>query len=245
MPRETESILSDDDRLLEAARRNLETNHPNPDRIGCPPPKAIRLLAVDPSLADRTLHVHLSMCSPCYRLYCECLAAERTANRWAWVPSLSGWWKPRVLAVAAATVAVIAFLIPRLITPGGETSYPLPPAPSGEVVIADLRPYAPVRGVPIAPSVPEPLQWTAWRFRLRLLLPAGTEVGEYGVKLIATGGQTKWSGNSRAEIIDHATAVTLDADFSDVRPGTYALWIEKDGVRLLRAPVNIRANRED
>ena len=241
MPRKTESILFDDDRLLKAARRNLATDHPNPDRVGCPPPETIRLLAVDPASADLTWHMHLSMCSPCYGLYCECLAAERKANRWGWLPSLSGWWKPRVLAVAAAAVAVgaIAFLIPKLIAPGGGTA---PTGPGDKVVIADLRPYAPVRGTP---AKPEPLELAARIMRLRLLLPAGSELGHYGVALLTPGGQTKWAGRSRAEIIDHTTALSLDADLSQIRPGPYTLWIEKDGVRLLRVPVTIRPNRKD
>jgi len=145
------------------------------------------------------------------------------------------------MAVAAAAVAVgaIAFLIPKLTTPGGESA---PTSPGSEVVIADLRPYAPVRGTL---AEPEPLELAARSMRLRLLLPAGSELGQYGLVLVATGGQTKWSARSQAEIIDHTTALSLDADLSQLRPGQYTLWIAKDGVRLLRVPVVIGPNRKD
>ena len=67
----------DEDELLAAARQSLSEDHPNPERRNCPPPEAIRLLALDPTRADEFLNLHLTICSPCFRLYSQYLAEVR------------------------------------------------------------------------------------------------------------------------------------------------------------------------
>jgi hypothetical protein len=73
--------FDDEDELLAAARRSLSEDHPNPERSDCPEPEAIRLLAFDPMKADCTLNLHLTMCSPCFRLYSQYLAEARDGSK--------------------------------------------------------------------------------------------------------------------------------------------------------------------
>ena len=73
--------IDDEDELLAAARRSLSEDHPNPERRDCPEPEAIRLLALDPTKADRLLHLHLTICSPCFRLYSQYLAEAREGGK--------------------------------------------------------------------------------------------------------------------------------------------------------------------
>ncbi len=73
--------LQDEDEFLAEARRCLCEDHPNPERRDCPEPEAIRLLALDPARADQVLNLHLTMCSPCFRLYSQYLAEAREGNK--------------------------------------------------------------------------------------------------------------------------------------------------------------------
>lgn len=73
--------FENEDELLAAARRSLSEDHPNPERRDCPPPEAIRLLALDPMKVDSTLNLHLTICSPCFRLYSDYLAEARHGGK--------------------------------------------------------------------------------------------------------------------------------------------------------------------
>jgi hypothetical protein len=73
--------IDKEDELLAAARRSLSEDHPNPERRNCPEPEAIRLLALDPTKADRLLNLHLTTCSPCFRLYSQYLAEARVGTK--------------------------------------------------------------------------------------------------------------------------------------------------------------------
>jgi hypothetical protein len=73
--------INEEDELLAAARQSLSEDHPNPERGDCPEPEAIRLLALDPTKADNLLHLHLTECSPCFRLYTQYLAEARDGTK--------------------------------------------------------------------------------------------------------------------------------------------------------------------
>lgn len=73
--------IDDEDELLAAARQSLSEDHPNPERSGCPEPEAIRLLALDPTKADSVLNLHLTICSPCFRLFTQYLAEAREGTK--------------------------------------------------------------------------------------------------------------------------------------------------------------------
>lgn len=55
--------------LLEASERALQQDHPNPNRIGCPPPSVIEALAAF-SEGDVTFEAeviqHVTECYPCF-----------------------------------------------------------------------------------------------------------------------------------------------------------------------------------
>ena len=65
------------DQQLEALmRKTLRYGHPNPKRIGCPPPEALERNAEDPVHADASVSRHLTHCSPCYRAYARLLRRQ-------------------------------------------------------------------------------------------------------------------------------------------------------------------------
>jgi hypothetical protein len=55
--------------FLELGRRHLAEDFPNPTRQGCPPDNVLKLLAEKPTQVDDSVLDHITMCSPCYRIY--------------------------------------------------------------------------------------------------------------------------------------------------------------------------------
>ena len=64
--------LPDDESLTEFSPRDeidavLGYGHPNPERVGCPPPETLELLARRELPIGHSGYEHLAQCSPCYR----------------------------------------------------------------------------------------------------------------------------------------------------------------------------------
>ena len=63
--------------LLEFAHSYLSEAFPNPERQGCPPDNALRILASRPTESDESISNHLTCCSPCFNAYMAHLAHAR------------------------------------------------------------------------------------------------------------------------------------------------------------------------
>jgi len=64
--------LPDDESLTDFSPRDeidavLGYGHPNPERVGCPPPETLDLLARRELPIGHSGYEHLAQCSPCYR----------------------------------------------------------------------------------------------------------------------------------------------------------------------------------
>src|ERR1700687_5502725 len=60
--------------LLDFTRSYLSEDFPNPERKGCPPDDALRVLASRPIQSDESISDHLTCCSPCFNAYMAHLA---------------------------------------------------------------------------------------------------------------------------------------------------------------------------
>src|SRR5438067_11076755 len=60
--------------LLDFTYSYLSEDFPNPERKGCPPDDALRVLASGPMLSDESISNHLTCCSPCFNAYMAHLA---------------------------------------------------------------------------------------------------------------------------------------------------------------------------
>ena len=69
--------LANDKRFLELARRHFIEDFPNPTRQGCPPNKALKELASHSGHADDYVLDHISVCSPCYKIFSDFLQRLR------------------------------------------------------------------------------------------------------------------------------------------------------------------------
>ena len=158
--------------------------NPNPTREGCPPREALISLARRQVPVGDPVGEHVSKCSPCYREMRAIQQAEgirpadeRRASR-TWWPAAAA----AVLVVAAGLAAWLAY--------GNRQPAPLRrpnrswPTPSRWRSTLDLRKYGVTRSDTPAEELP-PLVLPRAKVKLTLLLPVGSEPGEYQVKILA------------------------------------------------------------
>src|SRR5207237_10578866 len=55
--------------LLDFTHSYLSEDFPNPERKGCPPDDALRVLAFAPIKSEKSVSGHLTCCSPCFNAY--------------------------------------------------------------------------------------------------------------------------------------------------------------------------------
>src|SRR5437667_8770332 len=75
------TMAIDEEELFSFARLYLAQGFPNPERVGCPPERALRQLAQQPTEADLSITEHLACCSECFRDYQGLLAERKSAQK--------------------------------------------------------------------------------------------------------------------------------------------------------------------
>lgn len=239
--------------LLDFAGSYLAEAFPNPDRQGCPPEAALRLLAVRPKEADPSLTEHLTCCSPCFKRYTELLGELKTelsaAKRGFW-KNVATWIllsrRTVVRAVAlGAALALGAYLLviklerPKNATTGTSTAatgVPRTEPQTGPIFsefILDLSKLSPARGSkPLATGSQRRVHVPSSPLDLTLALPLGSEEQSYRVTL-RSGGQVFWSKSTQAHMHKGRILLRMEADFTQVPAGNYNLEVESStGIRL-------------
>ena len=206
--------------LLSGVAAAIKTEFPNPNRCGCPEAEAVRNLARRriPLPETGALVDHIATCAPCFDAY------TRFRHR------------RRAVRVAGPIVVAVICLIALAVLWSDRVHHGGPAKPA----IAQLR--APVRKLTIdwrgtsttrsvesqRSTVPTPQLPLAW-LDLTILLPIGTEDGEYSAEFRAprvgvvakSDGTAKWDGN--------AETLSLRVDLRALTAGEYVLALRKDG----------------
>jgi hypothetical protein len=206
--------------------------HPNPAREGCPPAELlIRLARRELPIGDPA-YDHFAKCSPCYqelRTLQQRSAAARKRTLWA---------------TAAAAIVVLAisgswFLWPRTgeVVPNSTASE----SSSAPEVTArlDLRKYAVARSEQNQPE-PEAVSVPRGRLNLTLLLPVGSEPGEYDVQILDSDLTSRASARGRAEIREFITTLNATLDVASLPPGAYQLAVRRQGEDWRLFPVAVK-----
>ncbi len=200
--------------------------HPNPTREGCPPREALIALARRQVPVGDPVGEHVSQCSPCYR---ELRAIQQAEGiRPADEPRASRSWWP---AAAAAVLVVAAGLVAWQVYGNRQPS----PAPAPEQVVADaepvemtldLRKYSVTRSDAAAEDLP-PLVLPRAKVRLTLLLPVGSEAGEYEVRVVGADGQVLASAGDVADIRDFVVRLGVDLELHLAARGAHRLAVRR------------------
>jgi hypothetical protein len=228
--RDTERHFSRDQErhLLRLAKKLFMEHHPNPQRLGCPDHATLKAVAHGnadlPRTQQEAVMDHLSICSPCFR---EFYGYRRGVRFWRRVPVFVG---VAALVIVASVLAYDYFgrqgALPREPQIVREES----PAPVYEQASLDLRGHSPVRGE--SPGVPTPerpdLVLPRGRLALTIVLPVGSEEGDYSIRLGPPGEETVVRASGRAEIRDGITSLDVRVDTSPLEPGDHVLGVREE-----------------
>jgi hypothetical protein len=216
--------------------------NPNPDRIGCPPRESLIALARRQLPVGDPVGDHVMRCSPCYRDVRAIQQAEGIRPAEERRPARS-WWP-----AAAAAVLVVAAGLAAWFAYGPRQPAPTPPpeqvvanAEPVEVTL-DLRKYGVTRSDAPAEELP-PLVLPRAMVRLTLLLPVGSEEGEYEVRVVDTAGRVLADARGDAEIQEFIARMRLSIDLTSLTSRVSELQLRWRGHEWQRFPVGAAATR--
>lgn len=206
----------------------LSNANPNPARTGCPPRAVLSELARHKRGLEDPAWQHLLKCSPCYR---DFLAFLKDSARPA-ASALLPWRDRRLASVAIAVVLVAAFggfwLSRRPAEPlAARSGSSASSSPTLHAEI-DLRKYSVTRSEQDV-GVPPPIQLPADVVDLTLLLPVGSEPGDYDVQLLDRDLVSRASARGMGERTKFIVIVKATVDLRRVSAGNYQLALRRAG----------------
>jgi hypothetical protein len=194
--------------------------HPNPAREGCPPAELLTRLAHRELPIGDPAYDHIGKCSPCYqelRAIQQADAARQTAAR-----------RKRLVWAAAAVVAVAIGGSWFALRQTGDTGATTVPTPGVEQQARlDLRPFTVTRGDERTKQT-EGLVLSRARLKATILLPVGSEPGDYEVQVLDANLTSRASSRGRATIVDYVTTLETTIDTSALPVGAYQLAVRRE-----------------
>ena len=205
--------------LLRTAAEAARSEFDSPQRVGCPQPETLKLLARrNSSLAESPdLIDHIGTCSPCFVEYTRYRSDHKRRVR------IYSW-----LATAAAVVVLGIMLIRFL--PIGQTSISRNKIARAQVPLArilDLRMSSVPRGDTPAPQAAEALRLPRARLDLSIYLPVGSEEGIYEIALVGASGQSVLTSSGEAKLQNFVDVLTAKLDLSGLARGPYELRLRR------------------
>jgi hypothetical protein len=197
--------------------------HPNPAREGCPPAELMTRLAHRELPIGDPAYDHIGKCSPCYQ--------ELRAIQQADAVRVAGAVKRKRLAYAAAAAVVLVAagswfaLRQKRSTDGTEVST----TGVEQQARLDLRPFAVTRGPDERTNEPDELVLPRARLKATILLPIGSEAGEYEVQILDAELKSRASSVGNATITNNVITFETALDTSTLPPGNYSLAVRRQG----------------
>ena len=207
--------------------------HPNPAREGCPPAELLMRLARRELPIGDPAYDHFAKCSPCYQELRTVQQGRAAAAR------KRIWWTTAAAAVVVLGLAGTWFLRPRTgdVAPkSAVTESSSTPEVSARL---DLRKYAVTRSEQTQPE-PEAVSVPRGRLNLTMLLPVGSEPGEYDVQILDSDLTSRASSRGRAEIREFITTLNASLDVASLPPGAYQLAVRRQGEDWRLFPVAVK-----
>jgi hypothetical protein len=248
------AIFQREQDLLDFARSYLSEAFPNPERNGCPPDDAIRLLASQPMRRAESVIDHLTSCSRCFSGYMAHLARLRDDELELQRTLRKAWIKRSLLAAGVALMLIMA--IHGVFTnrqsrhtdaPSAVKHISEPPTPAQRTatamyipILIDLSNASPVRGIQRQGANPSPqIIPSNSLIDLTLHLPLGSDDQTYLVRLWNKR-VLIWSQAAQAQIENDQASLHMHTDFSHVPAGNYDLVVTAKGF-LLSVPIQVKS----
>ena len=201
----------------------LGNANPNPERLGCPPRDVLTALARRERPIEDPAYDHLIKCSPCYR---EVRALQQMPVVRASAVS-SRTWLAAAAAVVVVAIGAALFFASRSNRPTAGTEVTSGQSPQEELSAQlDLRKYTVVRGDE-KPQELEPLLLPIGRVNATILLPVGSDTGEYEVQVLDSELRSRLATAGAAELREHVTTLQAMLDLSALTPGSYQLAVRR------------------
>lgn len=242
--RETPFLSKEDLKTLSAtATRAFLSSHPNPERQGCPDPRALRGLAFLRTTKDAMeITLHLGECSDCFRDFADFSQQYKESRRRLWLGVGTA------AAVALVVAGTLYFGVRNLntlspkpdgiakIAVGAEPT-PTPSPSTNEVAkvetplpVVDYQLASPTRGPETIATQPKELMLKRERLLLRIHLPLGSEEGTYEVRLHRASDKKQVVKFERPANKLNSYTITIEEDFSKVVAGSYLLAVFAPGI---------------
>jgi len=206
--------------------------HPNPTREGCPSADLLKRLARRELPIGDPAYDHFAKCSPCYqelRAIQQADAARVAARR-----------RQRLVWAAAAVLVIALGGSWFAIRQTGDTSGTVVPTAGVEQQARlDLRPFTVTRGDERTKQ-PDGLVLSRARLKATILLPVGSQPGEYEVQVLDANLKSRASSTGRAAIVDYVTTLETTLDTSALPVGGYQLAIRREGEEWRVFPMQLR-----
>lgn len=232
-PPDTDDVRRDDDIDEVFSRAN-----PNPERIGCPPREVLVGLARRARPLGDPGYEHLAECSPCYREF-RALQQGHSGQRDSPDPAPPRrWLVPAAAAVLLITLAG-AWMFTRAPWSPSESPATRPPQVTELRTEVDLRRYAVLRGEQ-STDPRDPVELPNGVLDLTLLLPVGSEPGDYDVQLLDADMRSQAAARGKAEIRDFVTRLQTTIDLRRVQAGSYQLAVRRRGDDWRLFPARVR-----
>lgn len=214
---------AEEEKLLRAARAYTLERFPNPTRTGCPTGDELGAIArreVPLAQIDRQVE-HIATCSPCFAEY---MAVHEKWKR-----------RRRNQLIALSVAAIAAFVIVGFVwlrTPEPRTNAPTltkdgQPKEREQLATLDLRPFEVSRGTERPGRAPALLG--RGRVTLTILLPIGSEEGDYEFEIQDEKGASKVRGSAPAARRNYVTTIATNLDLRPLNPGRFTWAIRRVG----------------
>jgi hypothetical protein len=231
--------------LLDFTRSYLSEDFPNPERKGCPPDDALRVLAITPVQSEKSVSDHLTCCSPCFNAYMAHIAHARAEEAQRQTIRRAIWIRRSLVTAGVATLLTMAIYLfftrqheptvaPRTPAPSGNPRTPaqVPATAMYVPVLVDLSSASPVRGVGQSEAGPSPqVIPSSPLIDFTLQLPLASQARGYSV-MLRSNQHVVWSDSAQAHLENGQTLLHMHADFSHVLVGNYDLVVESKGFRV-------------
>jgi hypothetical protein len=206
--------------------------HPNPTRVGCPPPELLKSLARRELPIDDPAYDHFAKCSPCYQE----LRALQQADA-----ATAATVKRRRTMLAAAAILALAVAGSWFVFRQTDDTRPAAPstAQATQVASLDLRPLAVTRSDE-QKAAAAPLEIPRGRVNATILLPVGSSPGAYELRILDGDLRVRASAKGSAEVRNYVTTLEAPIDLSTVEVGDYQLTLRREGGEWQMFPLRVR-----
>jgi hypothetical protein len=206
--------------------------HPNPAREGCPPAELLMRLARRELPIGDPAYDHFAKCSPCYQ-------ELRTLQQRSAAARKRTWWTTAAAAIVVLAISGSWFLWPRTGDVAPKSTVAEPSSTPEVTARLDLRKYTVARSEQKQAEL-EPVSVPRGRLNLTLLLPVGSEPGEYDVQILDSDLASRASARGRAEIREFITTLNATLDAASLAPGAYQLAVRRQGEDWRLFPVAVK-----